>query len=124
MLRKYAIGAIALALAVSGCGGKRTPTTPDASGGGASCEASDGRITIATGNSGGVYFVVGGGLAKLISDNSKLKASSAETGASVQNIQQLVSGTYDIAFEVPDTSLPQRRLKNGYYIRQVKIEDV
>ncbi|SEP76516.1 hypothetical protein SAMN05216188_101418 [Lentzea xinjiangensis] len=101
---KYAIGAIALALVVSGCGGKRTPTTPDASGGGASCEASDGRITIATGNSGGVYFVVGGGIAKLISDNSKLKASSAETGASVQNIQQLVGGTYDIAFSLADTA--------------------
>jgi len=105
MLRKYAVGAIALALVVSGCGGKRTPTTPDAgSGSQASCEASDGRITIATGNSGGVYFVVGGGLAKLISDNSKLKASSAETGASVQNIQQLVGGTYDIAFSLADTA--------------------
>lgn len=103
-LHKYAIGAIALALVVSGCGGKRTPTTPDAGGSQASCEASDGRITIATGNSGGVYFVVGGGLAKLISDNSKLKASSAETGASVQNIQQLVAGTYDIAFSLADTA--------------------
>ncbi|MEU7478686.1 TAXI family TRAP transporter solute-binding subunit [Lentzea sp. NPDC042327] len=105
MLRRYAIGAIALALVVSGCGGKRTPTTPDAgSGSQASCEASDGRITIATGNSGGVYFVVGGGLAKLISDNSKLKASAAETGASVQNVQQLVGGTYDIAFSLADTA--------------------
>jgi DMSO/TMAO reductase YedYZ molybdopterin-dependent catalytic subunit len=33
-------------------------------------------------------------------------------------------GTYDIAFEVPDQSVPQRRLKNGYYIRQVKIDEV
>ncbi|MFI6098570.1 TAXI family TRAP transporter solute-binding subunit [Lentzea sp. NPDC051213] len=104
MLRKYAIGAIALALVVSGCGGKRTPTTPDAGGSQAACETSDGRITIATGNSGGVYFVVGGGLAKLISDNTKLKASAAETGASVQNIQQLADGTYDIAFSLADTA--------------------
>ncbi|MEV6239980.1 TAXI family TRAP transporter solute-binding subunit [Lentzea sp. NPDC051838] len=104
MLRKYAIGAIALALAVSGCGGKRTPTTPNASGGDAPCEASEGRVTIATGNSGGVYFVLGGGLAKVISDNTKLKASASETGASVQNIQQLSDGTYDIAFSLADTA--------------------
>ncbi len=33
-------------------------------------------------------------------------------------------GTYDIALEVPDGSVPQRRLKNGYYLRQVKIDEV
>jgi DMSO/TMAO reductase YedYZ molybdopterin-dependent catalytic subunit len=33
-------------------------------------------------------------------------------------------GTYDIALEVPDPSVPQRRLKSGYYMRQVKIEEI
>ena len=33
-------------------------------------------------------------------------------------------GTYDIALEVPDQSIPQRRLKSGYYLRQVKIDEV
>ncbi len=33
-------------------------------------------------------------------------------------------GTYDIQMEVADQSVPQRRLKNGYYMRQVKIEEV
>ena len=33
-------------------------------------------------------------------------------------------GTYDIALEVADQSVPQRRLKTGYYVRQVKIEEV
>ena len=33
-------------------------------------------------------------------------------------------GTYDIALEVPDQSIPQRRLKSGYYMRQVKIDEV
>jgi DMSO/TMAO reductase YedYZ molybdopterin-dependent catalytic subunit len=32
-------------------------------------------------------------------------------------------GTYEISLEVPDQSVPQRRLKNGYYRRQVKIEE-
>ena len=33
-------------------------------------------------------------------------------------------GTYDIALEVADQSVPQRRLKTGYYVRQVRIDDV
>lgn len=33
-------------------------------------------------------------------------------------------GTYDIALEVADASVPQRRLKTGYYMRQVKVEEV
>ena len=61
-------------------------------------------MTIATGNSGGVYYVLGGGLAQLISNNTGLRATAAETGASVQNIQQLVDGTYDIAFSLADTA--------------------
>ena len=63
-----------------------------------------GQITIATGNSTGVYYVLGGGLASLISANTPLKATAAETGASVQNIQQLVAGEYDIAFSLADTA--------------------
>jgi DMSO/TMAO reductase YedYZ molybdopterin-dependent catalytic subunit len=33
-------------------------------------------------------------------------------------------GTYDIALEVADQSVPQRRLKTGYYMRQVRIDEV
>jgi DMSO/TMAO reductase YedYZ molybdopterin-dependent catalytic subunit len=33
-------------------------------------------------------------------------------------------GTYDIALEVADQSIPQRRLKTGYYMRQVVIDEV
>jgi DMSO/TMAO reductase YedYZ molybdopterin-dependent catalytic subunit len=33
-------------------------------------------------------------------------------------------GTYDISLEVPDKSVPQRRLNSGYYMRQVTITEV
>ena len=33
-------------------------------------------------------------------------------------------GTYDISLEVPDQSVPQRRLHSGYYMRQVVITEV
>jgi uncharacterized protein len=108
MLRPTKITAAALTvllttLLTAACGGKQENNdTGDQSSGG--CQAGDGRITIATGNTGGVYYTLGGGLAQLISDNTPLKASAAETGASVQNIQQLVAGDYDIAFALADTA--------------------
>ncbi len=33
-------------------------------------------------------------------------------------------GTYDIALRVADASVPQRRLETGYYMRQVRIDEV
>jgi TRAP transporter TAXI family solute receptor len=99
---RIATAVFAVALVAAACGGKQTNNA--AEGSSTACEASEGRITIATGNTGGVYFTLGGGLAQLISDNTPLKANSAETGASVQNIQQLVAGDYDIAFALADTA--------------------
>ncbi len=100
--------ASAVALVLTGCGGgkqsaEQAEENPD---GTISCEFTEGQLTIATGNAGGVYFALGGGIANLISNNSdgKIKATSAETGASVQNIQQLVAGDYDIAFSLADTA--------------------
>jgi uncharacterized protein len=98
---RFVAGVVAVGLVVAGCGGKR-PT--ESSGGTSGCEAGQGRMTIATGNTGGVYYTLGGGLAQLISHNTPIKASAAETGASVQNIQQLVAGDYDIAFSLADSA--------------------
>src|SRR6266536_5202270 len=108
-MRKTSIlaGVLTIGLIATGCGGKRNDAPAAQGGGGGAqvpCEASSGRITIATGNTGGVYYTLGGGLAQLISDNTPLKASAAETGASVQNIQQLVAGDYDIAFALADSA--------------------
>jgi TRAP transporter TAXI family solute receptor len=96
------LAALAVLLVTAACGGKQTNNEAEQPAGG--CEAGEGRITIATGNTGGVYYTLGGGLAQLISDNTPLKAGAAETGASVQNIQQLVAGDYDIAFSLADTA--------------------
>lgn len=92
----------AAALVLTGCGGKQVQEAP--AGQAASCEAGDGRLTVATGNTGGVYYVLGGGLAQVINQNTALRTTAAETGASVQNIQQLAAGDYDIAFTLADTA--------------------
>jgi uncharacterized protein len=95
---------VATAFALSGCGGQQDRAAAGAGAKESSCDAGTGRVNIATGNSTGVYYVVGGGLAQLINHETDLQASAAETGASVQNIQQLVAGDYDIAFSLADTA--------------------
>jgi TRAP transporter TAXI family solute receptor len=115
---------IAAALVLSGCGGKRTDdtTTPADQTGEASCESTDGRITIATGNATGVYFALGGGLAQVISNNTELKATAAETGASVQNIEQLVKGDFDVAFSLADTAADAVEGKGAFEGKPAKVQ--
>lgn len=103
-VRLFAAVACAAVLLVSACGGRQQPAAAPAPTDAASCQAGDGQLTIATGNSTGVYYVLGGGLASLISANTPLRTTAAETGASVQNIQQLVAGQFDIAFSLADSA--------------------
>ncbi|MFI2433025.1 TAXI family TRAP transporter solute-binding subunit [Streptomyces sp. NPDC018693] len=97
---RLAAAAVAAALLATACGGgKQTVDTSAGSGG------KGGRLTIATGPTTGVYYQIGGGLAKLISDNlDGYRATATTTGASVQNIQGLGAGTYDLAFSLLDTA--------------------
>ncbi len=106
MKRKLPLLAAGLltSLTLVACGGQQAGSEAGSGVDEDSCEAGDGRLSIATGNSTGVYFVVGGGLAKLVNDETEVQATSAETGASVQNIEQLVSGDYDVAFSLADTA--------------------
>jgi uncharacterized protein len=93
------------ATALTACGGRQDTAETDA-GGDVTCEvANETRIGIATGNSTGVYFALGNAYAEQLgASGGKVKATAAETGASVQNIQQLVAGTYGVAFSLADTA--------------------
>ncbi|WP_433296411.1 TAXI family TRAP transporter solute-binding subunit [Actinoplanes sp. CA-030573] len=90
---------------LSACGGRQDAASTDA-GGAVTCEVTkDTRVGIATGNATGVYFALGNAYAEQIGEaGGKLKATAAETGASVQNIQQVVAGTYNVAFALADTA--------------------
>lgn len=110
--RRLATTLAALAVAgimLSGCGGQQTrqPAADDANGdsdASASCEASAQQLAIATGNSTGVYYVLGGAMANVLSAETPLRVTAAETGASVQNIEQVVSGDFAVAFSLADTA--------------------
>jgi TRAP transporter TAXI family solute receptor len=92
-----ALVVLAVALSSTACGGQRDTDLSEG--------AAGGRLTIATGNTTGVYYQLGGALASIISSKVEgYRATASETGASVQNVQGLVSGNYDIAFSLGDTA--------------------
>ncbi|MGW7381983.1 TAXI family TRAP transporter solute-binding subunit [Streptomyces sp. NPDC054794] len=99
MRRLRAMGiaaAFALAVTATACSGKQQDRADQGAGG---------RLTLATGNTTGVYYQLGGGLAKEISENLKgYRATATATGGSVQNIQGLVKGDYDLGFSLLDTA--------------------
>ena len=106
MKRTWILGsAILLTTGLAACGGRQDAATTDA-GGDVTCEVvDDTRIGIATGNATGVYFALGNAYAEqLNATGGKLKATASETGASVQNIQQLVAGSFGLAFSLADTA--------------------
>lgn len=105
-----------LVLALTGCGGRQDNAPADA-GAQVTCNVDkDTRISIATGNNTGVYFALGNAYAEQISaaTGGKVKATAAETGASVQNIQQLVSGSYQVAFSLADTAADAVQGKDSF----------
>jgi uncharacterized protein len=104
IVRSTAAALVAL-LAVAACGGRQNAASTDA-GGDVTCQVgAETRVGIATGNATGVYFALGNAYAEQINAaGGKVKATAAETGASVQNIQQLVAGTYGVAFSLADSA--------------------
>lgn len=94
LMRLGALGLAASALGVSGCTAAESTRPWHA-----------GRIFIATGNTTGVYYQMGGGYADLIDRYLPGYEARAEpTGASGENIQRVASGDMDIAFTLADTA--------------------
>jgi TRAP transporter TAXI family solute receptor len=62
------------------------------------------RLSIATGNTGGVYYPYGGGLARVISQAvPRVDATAEVTNASVDNLKLIQRGMADLAFTLTDT---------------------
>jgi TRAP transporter TAXI family solute receptor len=80
------------ALALAGCSG-------------APPGASAARLSIATGGTGGVYYVYGGALAQVLSRHLQgVEATAEVTAASVENLSFLAQGSADVAFSLADTA--------------------
>ena len=61
------------------------------------------RLSIATGNTGGVYYPYGGGLARIIGESLRVQATAEVTAASVDNLKLIQQRKVDIAFTLADT---------------------
>jgi TRAP transporter TAXI family solute receptor len=62
------------------------------------------RLSIATGNTGGVYYPYGGGLAKILGETiPRVEVTAEVTAASVDNMKLIQLGKVDIAFVLADT---------------------
>jgi uncharacterized protein len=75
----------------------------------ASCSLNDppggeGRLSIATGGSGGVYQVYGGGVAEMLSENGH-DTTAETTSASVDNLFLVADRDSDVAFSLADTAI-------------------
>ncbi len=93
---RLAAGLLAGMVVLAACGGERKNESGNGTGG---------RLAIATGNTTGVYYVLGGGYAQVINDHlTGYRATAEATGASVENIKRVVSGQSDIAFTLADTA--------------------
>jgi TRAP transporter TAXI family solute receptor len=63
------------------------------------------RLSIATGGTGGVYYVYGGALAQVLSRHLPgVEATAEVTAASVENLNFLAQGSADLAFSLADTA--------------------
>lgn len=68
------------------------------------------RLSIATGGTSGVYYVLGGGLAQLLTKHVPgVEATAEVTAASVENMQLLAQRSADIAFTLGDTAYDAAR---------------
>lgn len=106
--RHAALSAVAL-LALAGCGGNKQTAAlaPSEAADPNGCTvAADTRIALATGNATGVYFALGNAYATEVASytQNRVRVTAAETGASVQNIEQLLAGDYQVAFSLLDTA--------------------
>lgn len=105
--RGWAAAAVMLSLWAAACGRPAEPGgTPGAGGG----QAQPVRLSIATGGTSGVYYVLGGGLAQLLSKHIEgVEATAEVTEASVANMQLLAQRSADIAFTLVDTAFDAAR---------------
>jgi len=80
------------------------------------------RISIATGGTGGVYYVYGGALARLISQEVPgIEATAEVTSASIDNLKFLRDGKADIAFTLADTLKDASEGKGAFEGRPVDL---
>jgi len=107
-IRSLAPLAIAVLVATACAAPRATAPTaspaPSAAAATASPDFTGKTLNIVTGGTGGVYIVLGAGLADVLSKKMKISASAQQTTASVDNMKFIGQGKADVAFTLADTA--------------------
>lgn len=112
MKRRIALILSALVLTtslISGCSSEqkapdKTPEQPTAAQDQtATLDRSKYFITVATGPTSGLYYPIGGAFSSVFQNNLGYKSSAQATGASVENINLILSGDADLAITMSDS---------------------
>lgn len=111
---------VAGGLALSACGqtgGGGGTAAPGGGGESAGCAkpSGGGRLSVATGNTTGVYYILGGGIANVLTQELEGTEATAEaTNASAENIRLVCAGQSDIGFTLADTASDAVAGKAGF----------
>ncbi len=90
---------LVISLAVSGCGGSKAPETTKE----APKPPEKKWVSIATASTAGAWYVIGGGMAAVITKYAPNIQANAETGAAtLENLRNLAEKKVDMAFVMPD----------------------
>jgi len=109
-MRALRVIPLTLVLLAAACSAPRATTatsSPGASGtvgASATPDFTGKTLNIVTGGTGGVYIVLGAGLADVLSKKMKISASAQQTTASVDNMKFIGQGKADLAFTLADTA--------------------
>ncbi len=82
------------------------------------------RISVATGGMGGVYFVIGGGIASIMTKYGGVEAAAEVTAASVDNCKLLGAKKSDLALIMGDTGYDAFKGQGAFKGRPVPIRTV
>src|SRR5918992_338538 len=109
--RSWLLAPLLVALVAGSCV-SREQVEGDGDGGG---PAPTQRLSVATGGTGGVYIVYGGGLADLITrEMDGVEATAEVTSASVDNMLLIADESSDVAFTLADTAADAVRGTAGF----------
>ena len=84
-----------------------------------------GQIYVGTGNTTGVYYQLGGGLADIITRNlDGYQARAEPTGASGDNVERIAGGDMDLGFSLADTAADGYQGRASFAGRPQKVQAI
>lgn len=123
---------IVMLAAVAGCSGTSKPSTTEAPSAAGKTEGTSGTgtapadydVSIATGGTAGVYYIIGAGISQLAEKFApNLKITVSNTGASTENVRLLGDGTVNFAILQPDSPYFAARGEREY-TPETKVDNI